>query len=354
MAADFASRLVAWQHTHGRHDLPWQQTRDAYRIWLSEIMLQQTQVSTVIGYYQRFLARFSDVRVLAAAPLDDVLALWAGLGYYSRARNLHLAAQMVVCDFGGSFPRSVAELQRLPGVGRTTAGAIAAFAFGERTPILDGNVKRVLSRVYGHTRKYYVRGDKDLWDLSTSLVSSVPAKNVEQYTQGLMDLGATLCSPRKPQCSACPFAEDCLAHASGDVEAFSAKPVELAKPRKPRRVQEKFLLCLKVGEAVYLEQRPPSGIWPGLWSLPEFESIDAAGQAARQLGASSALAEMVPLKHSFTHFDLIARPLLAEAASAAASAHECTGRWVQPSELASLGVPALLAKVLQQPQAAPA
>jgi A/G-specific adenine glycosylase len=347
MAADFAKRLVAWQRQHGRHDLPWQNTRDAYRVWLSEVMLQQTQVATVTGYYERFLARYPHVAALAAAPLDDVLALWAGLGYYSRARNLHKAAQRVVQDFGGQFPGTAQALQTLPGVGRSTAGAIAAFAFSERAAILDGNVKRVLSRVYGHYCHSKASDGKELWALSTSLATQVPAGDIQAYTQGLMDLGASVCTPRNPRCDACPFAADCAARASGDVAQFSAKP---AKPRKPRRVQEKYLLCLRQGNAVFLEQRPASGIWPGLWSLPEFDDVAAAEQAAQQLGASAALEPMAPLKHSFTHFDLIARPLAAAATPAQPQAQEPAGRWVQPEELATLGVPALLAKVLKQHQ----
>src|ERR1700739_3432699 len=213
----FAPRLITWQREHGRHDLPWQNTRDPYRVWLSEIMLQQTQVSTVIPYYARFLERFPDVAALAAAPLDDVMTLWAGLGYYSRARNLHRCAQAVVEARGGAFPSSVEALAELPGIGRSTAAAIASFAFGARATILDGNVKRVLARVFGGEG---FPGEKKvenvMWLLAESLLPvNATDDDISAYTQGLMDFGATLCARGKPDCLRCPFAVDCVANVTG-------------------------------------------------------------------------------------------------------------------------------------------
>ena len=249
-------RLVRWQARHGRHGLPWQRTRDPYRIWLSEVMLQQTQVATVIPYYRRFLARFPDVKALAAAELDDVLALWSGLGYYARARNLHAAAQAVVEAHGGRFPRTRETLESLPGLGRSTAAAIAVFAFGRREAILDGNVKRVLAR---HFAVRGFPGDKRvetrLWMLAES---QLPAKNVEAYTQALMDLGAGVCTRTRPACSKCPLKETCKSYARGKAEAYPEP-----RPRRDRPLRStSMLLLLREGE-VLLEKRPPAGVQSG-------------------------------------------------------------------------------------------
>ncbi|MBI2961791.1 MAG: A/G-specific adenine glycosylase, partial [Betaproteobacteria bacterium] len=229
-ARGFAARLIAWQRAHGRHDLPWQGTRDAYRIWVSEVMLQQTQVATVIPYYERFIARFPEVGSLAKAEEDEVLRLWAGLGYYSRARNLLRAARALAADHEGSFPRSRAALQKLPGIGRSTAAAIAAFAFGRREAILDGNVRRVLARHFalrGHAGETRVAAR--LWRLAQSLV---PARGVERYAQALMDLGAGVCTRRAPACDACPLKRTCRALALGRVDAFPAPALRKPKPRR--------------------------------------------------------------------------------------------------------------------------
>jgi len=225
-----AGQVIRWQKQHGRHGLPWQGTRDPYRVWLSEVMLQQTQVSTVLAYYPRFLLRFPTVQALAAAPLDAVLALWSGLGYYSRARNLHRGAQVVVAEHGGAFPRSSAGLQTLPGIGRSTAAAIAAFCFGERAAILDGNVKRVLTRALGFAGDLAVAAEEQrLWAAAEALL---PAKDVDIYTQGLMDLGATLCLARRPACERCPLAADCVARAQGDVERYPVKTRRLKRGQR--------------------------------------------------------------------------------------------------------------------------
>uniref|UniRef100_UPI0035C9E083 A/G-specific adenine glycosylase n=1 Tax=uncultured Caballeronia sp. TaxID=1827198 RepID=UPI0035C9E083 len=296
---DFSTRLIAWQRVHGRHDLPWQNTRDAYRIWLSEIMLQQTQVSTVIPYYARFLERFPDVDTLAAAPVDDVMALWAGLGYYSRARNLHRCADVVATEHGGAFPRTVDELAELPGIGRSTAAAIASFAYGARATILDGNVKRVLARVFG------VEGfpgekkvENAMWTLAESLLPDAAHKDeVTAYTQGLMDLGATLCVRGKPDCARCPFAPDCVANVTG-----RQKQLPTARPKKTVPTRKTWMLVLQDGDTVLLEKRPPTGIWGGLWSLPEAADEDALIAVAHSLGGTDTLQRLSPFTHTFTHF----------------------------------------------------
>ncbi|MFM0473206.1 A/G-specific adenine glycosylase [Paraburkholderia strydomiana] len=347
LTSGFAARLVAWQRMHGRHDLPWQNTRDAYRIWLSEIMLQQTQVSTVIPYYAKFLARFPDVAALAAAPVDDVMALWAGLGYYTRARNLHRCAQAVVERHGGAFPASVDELAELPGIGRSTAAAIASFAFGARATILDGNVKRVLARVFG------VEGfpgekkvENAMWTLAESLLpSNASDDEVSAYTQGLMDLGATLCVRGKPDCLRCPFSADCVANVTG-----RQRELPTARPKKAVPTRRTWMLVLRDGDAVMLEKRPPSGIWGGLWSLPEAADESALATRAREFGGDGAVSPLAPLTHVFTHFKLEIEPRLAEfdrSVGALAALRDADTAWVSVSDLDSFGVPAPVRKLLE-------
>jgi len=353
LASDFSVRLIAWQRKHGRHNLPWQNTRDPYRIWLSEIMLQQTQVSTVIPYYAKFLARFPDVAALAAAPVDDVMALWAGLGYYTRARNLHRCAQAVVEQHGGAFPASVEELAELPGIGRSTAAAIASFAFGARATILDGNVKRVLARVFG------VEGfpgekkvENAMWTLAESLLpSNASDDDVSAYTQGLMDLGATLCVRGKPDCLRCPFAADCVANVTGRQRELPA-----ARPKKAVPTRRTWMLVLRDGNAVMLEKRPPSGIWGGLWSLPEAADEAALAARAREFGGDGGvpqLSPLAPLTHVFTHFKLDIEPRLAEldrGVGALAVLGDADTAWVALSDLDSFGVPAPVRKLLDSLQ----
>jgi A/G-specific adenine glycosylase len=339
-----AGKVIAWQRRHGRHDLPWQNTRDPYRLWLSEVMLQQTQVTTVLDYYGRFLARFPDVRALAAAPLDDVLALWSGLGYYSRARNLHRCAQAVVAEHGGAFPRSAAGLEKLPGIGRSTAAAIAAFAFGERAAILDGNVKRVLTRVLGLGDDLAVAAhERALWHAAEALL---PARGIERYTQGLMDLGATLCSTRSPQCDVCPLAADCVARREGRPERY---PV---KTRKTRRGQRRnAMLWLVQGERWWLARRPARGVWAGLWALPMFDSVEALERATRTWpGRAEALP---PIDHALTHFDWHLEPVrhllprrVAAARRATIEAALPEGRWYTRDEALALGLPAPVRKLI--------
>jgi len=338
-----AERVIAWQRRHGRHALPWQQTRDPYRVWLSEIMLQQTQVSTVLGYYQRFLERFPNVAALAAAPADDVLALWAGLGYYSRARNLHRCAQAVVADHGGEFPRSAQLLATLPGIGRSTSAAIAAFCFDERVAILDGNVKRVLTRALGFGDDLaQARHEKVLWAQAEALLPE--AEGMVAYTQGLMDLGATLCSQRAPRCNACPLTDDCVAKRDGRPEDY---PV---KTRKLKRSQRAItMLWLTQGDQVWLVRRPSTGIWAGLWSLPEFDSVDDLQQA---LGGWPGASEVLPgFTHVLTHLDLQLQPVqhrLPTNARREAALKEVwpEGRWIERRELAAFGLPAPVTRLL--------
>ena len=339
-----AQRVIAWQRTHGRHALPWQRTRDPYRVWLSEIMLQQTQVSTVLGYYERFLQRFPDVKALAAAPLDDVLALWSGLGYYSRARNLHRCAAAVVGQHGGEFPRSAQALAELPGIGRSTAAAIAAFCFGERAAILDGNVKRVLTRALGFAGDLAQPAqERVLWAQAEALL---PDEGIEAYTQGLMDLGAGVCTVRRPQCLLCPLQEVCVARQQGEPERY---PVKTRKLRRGRR--ENALLWLEAGERLWLSQRPATGVWAGLWSLPEYDNVDELQALA---GSWPGHAQVLgTIEHALTHFDWTLRPVrhrLPERLSARElenlEAALPAGRWLAREHALAMGLPAPVRKLL--------
>ena len=271
----FSTQLLAWFARHGRKDLPWQSDPSPYRVWVSEIMLQQTQVATVIPYYQTFMTRFPDVRRLAAAPLDEVLHLWSGLGYYARARNLHRAASLICSEHQGDVPSDLAALEALPGIGRSTAGAILALSAGQRHPILDGNVKRVLSRVY-RVEGWYGHGEvaRQLWELAER---HTPKTQVAAYTQAIMDLGATLCTRGKPACARCPLQDQCAAYRDDCVGAYPA-----SRPRRTLPVRESrvLLLCNAAGE-VLLQRRPPVGIWGGLWSFPEVPADEDARQWCR-------------------------------------------------------------------------
>jgi A/G-specific adenine glycosylase len=348
-AVSLATAVVRWQRQHGRHGLPWQGSKDPYRVWLSEVMLQQTQVVTVMDYYARFLARFPNVQALAAAPQDDVLALWSGLGYYSRARNLHRCAQDVVALHGGAFPNNSAALATLPGIGRSTAAAIAAFCFGERAAILDGNVKRVLTRVLGFEGDLSVAAqERQLWDTAQSLL---PTRDVDVYTQGLMDLGATVCATRTPACEQCPLASRCVAHAVGTPEKF---PVKTKKTKRSRRENALLLLCQ--GEQVWLLQRPQKGVWAGLWSLPEFADAVALQTAVAPWPGQG---EWLPtVQHALTHFDWTLRPMLWQLPARTKLTSKVTakaladvlsneaGRWVTRDVALTMGLPAPIRKLL--------
>ena len=341
-----AAEVMAWQRHHGRHGLPWQGTRDPYRVWLSEVMLQQTQVSVVLDYFARFLQRYPSVADLAAAPLDDVLAVWSGLGYYSRARNLHRCALVVMAQHAGSFPASSAALAELPGIGRSTAAAIAAFCFGERAAILDDNVKRVLTRALGFTGDLAVaRQERALWDRAQALL---PQAGMDVYTQGLMDLGATLCLARRPACSRCPLQARCVAHAQGTPENY---PVKTRKLRRTQR--ENGWLWVVRGPHMWLVQRPAQGVWAGLWSLPEFASLPAMQAVlAAWPGEGERLSS---LRHTLTHFDWLLHPLrwrlpgddsAAVAVQGLIDAAGGAGRWVLPAQALQMGLPAPLRKLL--------
>ena len=343
LPAGFAGRVVRWQRTHGRNGLPWQATRDPYRVWLSEIMLQQTQVAVVLDYYPRFLARFADVRALAGAPLDNVLGLWSGLGYYSRARNLHACAVEVVVRHGGEFPRDAATLQTLPGIGRSTAAAIAAFCFGERAAILDGNVKRVLARVLAFDPDLAsAANERILWDHAQALL---PPRNVAEdmprYTQGLMDIGATVCLPRNPGCLMCPVQPLCAAAREGRPEDY---PV---KTKKLRRTAESLWLlhALSRDGSVWLEKRPTPGVWAGLYCLPVFasrESLECALPAASRRG----LRDGAPFVHVLTHKNLHLHPVRASLPRE----FERDGEWFAPGEWQDLGLPAPVRRLLAAAQ----
>ena len=333
----FTDALIAWQKTAGRHDLPWQNTRDPYRIWLSEIMLQQTQVSTVIPYYLRFLASFPDVKALAAAPIDAVIAHWAGLGYYARARNLHRCAQQVVAVHGGAFPSGAEQLEALPGIGRSTAAAVAAFAFGQRAAILDGNVKRVLCRQFG------VEGfpgqaaiHNQLWTLAEHLL---PDGDIEVYTQGLMDLGATLCTRSRPRCGDCPVATTCIARRDG-----RQGELPTARPRQAIPEREATFALIVDGARLLLERRPPSGLWGGLLVPPEGE----IARTLQRLGLSLLDERPLPdLKHVFTHFRLTIHPVICEVRHAPLLAEPGLA-WVELENAADAGVPAPIRKLIRQ------
>jgi A/G-specific adenine glycosylase len=337
----FAARLVAWHRQHGRHDLPWQRSREPYPIWVSEIMLQQTQVATVIPYYRRFLERFPDLGTLAAAPLEHVLTEWSGLGYYSRARNLHRAAQAIVRDHGGRFPTEFEAVRALPGVGRSTAAAICAFAYGQRRAILDGNVKRVLARYFG-VRGY--PGDKRvetaLWSRADSLL---PRQGIADYTQALMDLGAGLCTRVKPGCKSCPVVADCVAYSDGLVEALPAR-----KPKKALPQRRTVMLVLEHAGRVLLERRPEHGIWGGLWCLPECTpEEELQGLCARRFGARvGCISKMAEVPHGFTHFRLTIDPRHLTVAQLLPRAMEPELTWMPVEEAIAAALPAPVRRIL--------
>ncbi len=333
----FAERLIAWQKTAGRHDLPWQKTRDPYLIWLSEIMLQQTQVATVIPYFERFLARFPTLRALAEAPPEAVIEHWAGLGYYARARNLHRCAQQLVAVDGEKWPISTEQLSALPGIGRSTAAAIAAFAFGQRAAILDGNVKRVLCRHFG------IEGfpgqaavERELWALAERLL---PDAGIEAYTQGLMDLGATVCTRSRPRCGDCPLATSCLARQEDRQDEL---PAARPRPKLPER-RAGFVL-ISDGQRLLLERRPPHGLWGGLLVPPEGEA--AAVLARFGLNAENQRA-LAPLKHAFTHFRLTLEPVLC-VVKPMATVNEADLQWVAIESAATAGVPTPIRKLIER------
>jgi A/G-specific adenine glycosylase len=347
----FSQAVVDWQRRHGRHALPWQNTRDAYRIWLSEIMLQQTQVAAVLGYYARFLERFPSVAALAEAPVEDVMACWAGLGYYTRARNLHACARRVVAEYGGVFPSDPVLLADLPGIGRSTAAAISAFSSGTRAAILDGNVKRVFARVFGVLEYPGLKPVEDaLWRRAEALLPA--ADGIEAYTQGLMDLGATLCTRSRPDCGRCPLQERCVAYASGRTAELPVRKPKKATPEK----RAQMLVVIDQGQ-VLLEQRPGSGIWGGLLSLPEVDGhvaldeadeldVSAASEAAERFGSVEETESLLPLQHVFTHYKLHIHPYRIGLSSRAAMPAGYV--WWDMARIEEAALPAPVKKLLGQ------
>ena len=347
----FAQRLLAWYEQDGRKNLPWQQDKTPYRVWVSEIMLQQTQVATVIPYYQRFMARFPSVMALAEAPLDEVLHLWTGLGYYARARNLHRAACQVRDEHGGIFPSELEQVMALPGIGRSTAGAILSLALGQRHPILDGNVKRVLTR---HLALAGWPGEKaveqQLWQWADRLT---PKEGVAQYNQAMMDLGASLCSRSKPQCQLCPLADDCQGLATGRPQDYpTPKPKQAKLP-----VRQVCLLILQQGHLIYLAQRPASGLWGGLYSFPECrDEAEAQAWLNRHGAGECSLTPLAPFRHTFSHFHLEIQPLLARLARplalqvAEGDLEGADHLWYNLKQPASVGLSAATVKLLAYPE----
>jgi len=304
----FAQRLLEWFTVHGRHTLPWQSNPTPYRVWVSEVMLQQTQVATVIPYYARFMARFSSIDALASASLDEVLHLWTGLGYYARARNLQACAKVLASEHGGDFPNQLEDVMALPGIGRSTAGAILALSRGIRHPILDGNAKRVLARVFG------IAGDPGSKTVLAALWSQAdactPHQDIAAYTQSIMDLGATLCTRARPACTLCPVNTHCVAALEGRQMELPGRKLQRKRPSR-----EATLLIAQTGSngstAVLLERRPISGLWGGLWSPPQFASErDALAWCAREFGDANEAEALATIDHAFTHFDLRLKPLL--------------------------------------------
>jgi A/G-specific adenine glycosylase len=341
-SASFSQRITDWQKRHGRHDLPWQNTRDPYRIWLSEIMLQQTQVATVIPFYHRFLARFPSIVALASATEDQVLTSWSGLGYYSRARNLHAAAKLIVTRHAARFPRTMDDIVALPGIGRSTAAAIAVFAFGQRQAILDANVKRVLAR-YAGIDGYPgdARIQAELWLKAEALL---PRRLIGSYTQGLMDLGALLCARRAPSCLLCPVSEDCVALRDGRV-------AELPTPKRRGVIPEKhtLMLILEQEGAILLEKRPALGIWGALWSFPEAAlDDDVEALCRRRFGAEvERVCELPSLSHGFTHFKLNITPLRCKVVRMQPGVHHPAYLWLAPGDAQKAAIPSPVRRLLQ-------
>lgn len=350
----FSRTVIEWQKQHGRHALPWQKTTNAYHVWLSEIMLQQTQVTAVIPYYQRFLQSFPTVFSLAAAPSEEVMGHWSGLGYYTRARNLHQCAKLVVERYEGNFPADPALLEQLPGIGRSTAAAISAFSYGTIAAILDGNVKRVFARVFGITGYPGSKPVEDnMWQRARALL---PEHDIESYTQGLMDLGATLCTRSSPSCQRCPLQTRCVAFAHNLTAELPTK-----KPKKKQKEKQATMLVILHGHQVLLEQRPNSGIWGGLLSLPEVDGMrelaapDAPSivdtnenlqKLTRQFGDAESVKHLPEFTHVFTHFKLHITPLLVQLSQRHSMIAEARYVWFDMCKLETAPLPAPIKSLL--------
>jgi len=339
----FSATILNWYHQHGRKHLPWQQNITPYRVWVSEIMLQQTQVATVIPYYERFMQRFPTVQDLAAAEQDEVLHLWTGLGYYARGRNLHKCAQTVVEQHGGEFPHSVEQLSELPGIGRSTAAAIASISMAIPAAILDGNVKRVLTRFFA------VEGwpgttavEKQLWDIAERLT---PQQHNREYTQAMMDMGATLCTRSKPACGICPLQPECAGYATGKPTQFPN-----SKPKKEKPEKHTWMLMFRSPDGEFLlQQRPQTGIWGGLWSFPEVSDAEQADQQAHLLAGDhiDTILMLDSFRHTFSHYHLHIHPVEIRLTHQPAQIGEAEQHWYNPAQPSELGLAAPVIKLLQ-------
>ena len=339
----FAARVISWQREHGRRDLPWQRARDPYRIWLSEVMLQQTQVATVLPYFARFVEAFPTVEALASAPLDRVLERWSGLGYYRRAHHLHAAARAVVAQYGGRVPTDAATLATLPGVGRSTAAAIAAFASGERAAILDGNVKRVLARHRGIDGwPGEPRVQAALWREAAALLT--PAADIAVYTQGMMDLGATICTRARPRCGGCPVRDDCVARRDARIGELPS-----SRPRKPLPQRAIAVLLVERDGRILLQQRPAVGIWGGLWSLPEMPlDANVGDHVALRFGLAAKSSDRLPvIEHAFSHFQLTMHPLRVPVTGEPSALRAPGVEWFARDEALRCGLPAPIRRLLR-------
>ncbi|NRB39326.1 MAG: A/G-specific adenine glycosylase [Pseudomonadales bacterium] len=350
---DFSDKVLDWFDIHGRTHLPWQQDINAYRVWISEIMLQQTQVATVIPYFERFMQSFPDVKTLAQASSDSVLHHWSGLGYYSRARNLHKSAQMIMQDFNGEFPTNQEDVMLLPGIGQSTSGAICSIAYKQPTAILDGNVKRVLARVFA-VEGWPGKSDvlKRLWSIAEA---HTPTQRVNDYTQAMMDLGATLCTRSKPACTQCPVQEHCQAHKQDNVQSYPGK-----KPRKILPVKETCMLVIRHGDKVLLQQRPTTGIWPGLWSFSEQTIIENTENPTTDKNLKRHLIHLglnepdsqhfqAGFRHTFSHYHLDIQVLVLDYKTAPIKAAMESGLlWFNPEQPAEVGLAAPVTKILKR------
>lgn len=341
-ASQFSAQVLDWYDKYGRKTLPWQIEKTPYKVWLSEVMLQQTQVATVIPYFERFMTRFPTITDLANAPLDEVLHLWTGLGYYARARNLHKAAQQVATTHQGKFPETFEDVAALPGVGRSTAGAVLSLALGKHFPILDGNVKRVLARCYavdGWPGKKEV--EKRLWEISEAVT---PVKGVERFNQAMMDLGAIVCTRSKPKCELCPVNNLCVAYANHSWSQYPGK-----KPRQILPERTGYMLLMQHDDDAYLAQRPPSGLWGGLFCFPQFETEEGLRQWLAERGISADnLTQLNAFRHTFSHFHLDIVPMWLPVSSFASCMDEGTGLWYNLAQPPSVGLAAPVERLLQQ------
>ncbi len=340
--AQFSQQVLTWYQLHGRKNLPWQIEKTPYKVWLSEVMLQQTQVTTVIPYFERFIARFPTVSLLAAAPLDEVLHLWTGLGYYARARNLHKAANVIMEHHHGVFPDNFTAIAALPGIGRSTAGAILSLALGQHYPILDGNVKRVLARFYGVCGwPGEKKVEQQLWHISTSVT---PTARVDEFNQAMMDLGAMVCTRSRPRCQLCPLADGCYARTQNNPCAWPSKK---PKPTLPERTG--WLLLMQHGSDVWLEQRPPTGLWGGLFCFPQFSSHSqlTVWMEQRKLDIKGAR-QLIAFRHTFSHFHLDIIPVWLELFESRVLMDEGAGLWYNLIQPPPVGLAAPVQRLLKQ------